>query len=135
MRNRSQFRGPSNLAVNKAVIEPDPRRLGTRIRVVNAPQSRPIDRAEAHRAGLATRVDVAVRQFERPKPCAGSANGHDLGMRGRIVARRDLIPAFSDDRVIPDDDRAEWSATVRAHFLERKVDGVLHECPFGHDNP
>jgi hypothetical protein len=46
MRNRSQFWDPRNLAVNEAVIEPDLRRLGSHIRVVNAPQSRPIDRAE-----------------------------------------------------------------------------------------
>ena len=28
-------------------------------------------------------------------------------------------------------DCAEWSAAVRAHFLERKRDRALHECLFG----
>src|SRR5258707_4007440 len=94
MRNLSQFRHPRNFAVNEPIIKPDLRRLGPRISVVNTPQSRPIDRAEAHRAGLATRVDVAVWQVKRAKQRTGAANGYDLGMRGRVVARRNLIPAF-----------------------------------------
>src|SRR6266498_5564405 len=93
-RDLSQLGRPSNFAENESIIKPDLRRLGSRIRVVNAPQSRPIDRAEAHRAGLATRVNVAVWQVERAKQRTGAANGYDLGMRGRVVARRNLIPAF-----------------------------------------
>src|SRR5262249_14090969 len=100
IRHQSEMRDPSqlghlcNLAVNESIGEADLRRLDPRVGVVDAPQARPIDRAEAHRAGLAARVDVAIRQLERAKQRAGAANGHDLGVRSRVIARRDLIPAF-----------------------------------------
>src|SRR5262249_19367275 len=130
--NPSQTRLQSDLTVNELVVEADVCRLGPRVGVVDAPQPRPIDCAEAHRAGLAARVDVAVRQVERAQQRAGTANGHNLGMRGRVVVGRDLVPAFRDDCVVADDDCAEWSAAVRAHFLKRKRDRALHKCLFAH---
>src|SRR6516164_4246510 len=130
--NPSQPRLQSDLTVNELVVEADVCRLGPRVGVIDAPQSRPIDCAEAHRAGLAARVDVAVRQVERAQQRAGTANGHNLGMRGRVVVGRDLVPAFRDDCVVADDDCAEWSAAVRAHFLKRKRDRAPHKCLFAH---
>src|SRR5262249_41275532 len=77
-------------------------------------------------------LDVAVRQVERAQQRAGTANGHNLGMRGRVVVGRDLVPAFRDDCVVADDDCAEWSAAVRAHFLKRKRDRAPHKSLFPH---
>jgi len=119
--NPSQARLQSDLTVNELVVEADVCRLGPRVGVVDAPQPRPIDCAEAHRAGLAARVDVAVRQVERAQQRAGTANGHNLGMRGRVVVGRDLVPAFRDDCVVADDDCAEWSAAVRASATARSI--------------
>jgi len=114
MRNPSQLRRLCHFAVNESIVEADLRRFDPRVGIVDTPQACPIDRAEAHRAGLAARVDVAVRQVERAKQRAGSANGYDLGMRGRVIARRDLIPALRDDRIVADNDCTEWPAASRA---------------------
>src|SRR5262249_53483430 len=72
IRHQSEMRDPSQLgprcilAINESFVEPDLRRLDPRVGVVDAPQSRPIDRAEAHRAGLAARVDVASGSWNVP---------------------------------------------------------------------
>src|SRR5439155_24243835 len=63
---------------------------------------------------------------------AGTANGHDLGVRGRVVAGRHLVPSLGDDCVVADDERAERSAAVRAHFFEGKRGGAPHKCLFAH---
>jgi hypothetical protein len=119
MRNPSQLRRLRNFAIDESIVEADLRRLDPRVGVIDALQSRPIDRGEAHRAGLAARVDVAVRQVESTKQRASATNGHDLGMRSRVIARRDLIPTLGDNRVVADNDRTEWSTAIRAHFFKR----------------
>src|SRR5262245_35608103 len=134
MRNPSQLRRLCHFAVNESIVEADLRRFDPCVSVVVTPQACPIERAEAHRSGLAAGVDVAGRQVERAKQRAGSANGYDLGMRGRVIARRNLIPALRDDRIVADNDCAEWPAAIRAHFLKRKRDRASHKTVFRHDS-
>src|SRR5262249_60672464 len=78
MRDPSQLRHLRNFAVNELVIEADLRGVDPRVGKIDAPQSRPIDRAEAHGAGLTARVDIAVHQVESTEERASATNGHDL---------------------------------------------------------
>src|SRR5688572_28843916 len=53
--------------------------------VVNARNARPIGRAQAHRAGLAARVELGAFEEKGASALTGLADGHDLRVRGRVV--------------------------------------------------
>src|SRR5262249_7266803 len=86
-----------NFAVDRRIVEADCGRVGARVGVIDAVDPGPIDGAETHGTRLAARIDVAALEAEGADGPAGFADRHDLGMRGRIVCRRDLVPAAGDD--------------------------------------
>jgi hypothetical protein len=55
------------------------------------------------------------------------ANGDDLGMRGGIVRRCDLVGSFGDDFAIANNDTAEWATGAPGYILNRERDRSRHE--------
>src|SRR5205807_666665 len=90
----------ADLAIDEIVIEADLRRIAARVGIIDALDARPVDRAEAHRARLAVRVDVAAFEAEGLELGAGAADRGYLSMAGAIVGRGNLIPAFGDHQLL-----------------------------------
>src|SRR5690554_1731853 len=82
---RPPVRRPAELLIDAVVIEADGGRMMAGVGVIDSVEPSPVDRPEAHRAGLAARVDFAALQAEAVQDPTGLADRHDLGMRGRIV--------------------------------------------------
>src|SRR5579871_358401 len=91
-----------------------------------------MDCAEAHRARLAARVDLAIRQMESAKLGAGAPDGHDFGVSRRVAGRGDLVPAFRHDNAIAHDHGSEWPALVGAHAFQREVNRAPHKILLAH---
>src|SRR5690606_7534178 len=94
---------------------------------VDAIGTRPIDRPEAHRAGLARGVDLASFELEASQRPARLAYGDDLGMSRRIVAEGHGVSPLGDDRIAPHDHGSERPPLGRANIPQRKVDCAPHE--------
>src|SRR5215813_564109 len=107
----------AELAVDVIVVEPDGGRIAAGVGVVDTIEPRPVDRAQAHRAGFAARIHLATLQAERAEPAAGCADCDHLRMRGRIAERRDLVVPLGDDIAGARDDGAERAAQAGAHLL------------------
>lgn len=65
----------NHLPEKLGVIEADPRRVLNPEAIINFPDPRPVDRSEAHRARLASGVDVASIQRESIEIGAGIPDG------------------------------------------------------------
>jgi len=122
-----------DLAINKIIIESDPRCIFSRVAVENPPESRPINRRQTHRARFAARIQFAIIKLEGPEPLAGIANSNNLGMRRGIVGGSDLVTAASDNPTASDDDCAKRSTFTAAHHVYGKPNGLAHEFGF-HSN-
>jgi hypothetical protein len=109
------------------VVEAHRRGIGRAVAEVDALGPRPVDGAEAHRAGLAAGVEVAAVELERAERAAGLADRHDLGVRGGVVGRRHLVGALGENGAVLDDQRRERPA-AGVHVGERQLDGAGHEA-------
>ena len=89
-------------------------------------RTRPVDRAQAHRARLATGVDLAALELEGPERGTGAANGDHLGVRRRVARRGHQIDAFRQDAAVLDDDRAERAAAPASHVFQGELDRSPH---------
>ena len=122
--------GTGDFAIEELVVESRPGGILPGTGEVDPGDPRPVGRGQAHRTGLATRIEHAPVEVERPEFAAGLADGHDLGVGGGVVGPGDLVPAPSDDLSLVDDDRPERSAFVPAHLLSGKADRLPHELGF-----
>ncbi len=89
--------GRFNLFVEKGVVEAGGSRIGGTASVENRIASRPVDRGEAHRARLATGIDVAAAKLKTSERSTRIANCYNLAMRRRVVGCRDKISAGCND--------------------------------------
>src|ERR1700722_19320223 len=121
-----------DLAIDEIIIEADTRRIGAAVGVIDPIEPRPIDRREAHGAGLAARIDLAAGEAEIPLGGAGSAYGADLGMRGRIIGGGNLVPPLRDDPITAHDDGAEGTAAAALHLLLRQRQRRAHLMGVAH---
>ena len=126
-RDRARPRAQRDLPVNEIVVEADVRRITAGVAVVGLRNARPIDRGQAHRAGLAAGVELAVGQLEGAQAAAGLADGRHLGMRGRVVARGHPVLAPGDDLAAADDDAAKRPAAIGPHRVLSEADRLAHE--------
>jgi hypothetical protein len=126
-RHRSIFWLLGDLIVNELIVEADARCLGGRVAVDNAVETRPVRRGETQRAGVAARVQGAAVELELVELGARPADDGDFGVRGRVVGRRDEIPAVGDDfaGLGIGDDGAEGTAVAGEHVLLGKGDRSL----------
>src|SRR6185312_4546421 len=62
-------------AVDVVVVEADGGGVAARVGVIDAIQPRPVDGAQAHRTGLATRIHLAALQAKGAERAAGGADG------------------------------------------------------------
>ena len=85
-----------HLVVDEGVVEADRRRLVARVGVDDPREARPIGGGEAHRAGLAARIERRALEREGVDRAAGAADRDDLGMGGRVVRGGDLVPALGE---------------------------------------
>ena len=112
--------------VNEVIGEVDGGGILFRVAVIDALDMRPIDGAEAHRAGLAGGIDDTVREVEGAQFATGLADGVHFGMGGGVVVAGDAVRAASDDFAISHDDGPEGTATV-FHTLVGEADGFAHK--------
>src|SRR5713226_6436596 len=120
------------LVVNESVVKTGVCSICRGGCVENYSGARTVNRAEAHRARLACRVEIAASELKITENAASLANGHDFGMRCRIVRMRDAVCAFRDDTIPFDDQRSERPAAARADIFQRQRNGAPHEFR-GHD--
>src|SRR5262249_36104315 len=86
-----------------------------------------INRAKAHGAGFARRVQFAVFQLERAEFRASHADGKHFRMRGGVLRRRDLIHSFAQNLSIFNDYGAKGTAAPRLHAFHPQLDRPCHE--------
>src|SRR6266849_9124965 len=131
-RNLARGRRQRHFAIDELIVEADRRRLLAGVREIESAKSRPVDGAKAHRARLATRIDLAIRQMESAELRTGATDSDDFGVGGRVAGRGDLVPTFRHDDAIAHDHGSEWPTLVGAHAFQREVDSALHEIFAGH---
>lgn len=132
--DRAFFRRQGELGVELEVVEANGGGVFDTKSIVDPLDARPVDRAEAHRAGFAGGVDLTVGEAEVADLRAGGADGGDFAVGGGVVVPQDLVPTFADDFAIAHDDRAEWSAVTSEHAISGEFDGAAHESRIGvHD--
>src|SRR5574344_2196747 len=73
-------------------------------------EPRPVNRAEAHRAGFAGSVDFTALQAVSPELFACGADGVHFRVGGRVEVARHGIGTFGDDPPVFDDDGPEGTA-------------------------
>ena len=98
-------------------------------RKVKGVDARPVNRAQTHRARLAACINVAAVQLERTDFLASRSNGHNFGMRGWIVIRRNEVGSARDHVALFYDERAERPSEAASHILHRERDR-LPQKPF-----
>ena len=108
--------GRFNLVVEEGVVEAGGGGIGGGVAVEDGVAARPVERGEAHGAGLATGVDLAAGELEGAERRAGGADGDDLGVGGGVVGGGDQVDAGGDDLAVAHDDRAEWAAAPEVTF-------------------
>ena len=84
-RHASPVSRTADLVVDEAVVEPGVRGIVRRARKHDAVGSCPVDRTQAHRAGLATAVDLTPIQLKRPECLAGFPDRYDFSMGRRVT--------------------------------------------------
>ena len=123
-----------HLVVDESVVEADRRSVISRIRVDDPGDSRPVGRSEAHRPGLAARVQRRTFEAEVPRP--GRPGGwpsppHEPWDRCWMP----LVPAFGQHLASAHDHRAERPAEMasirsrdncaaRARWIRSSVAGM-----------
>lgn len=112
---------------DKFIVEPDFRRRFFCTGVIDSFWPGPIDSSHAHRTRLAARINLTVRQLEVIQISARPANGLNFGMGCRIVRRRHLVPSYTDDFLIFDDNGAKRSAVIAVHIFSGQLDYPLNE--------
>src|SRR5260370_32752230 len=121
-----------HFAIDELIVEADCRCLLAGVRVIERAESGPIDGAQAHRARLATRIDLAIRQMESAGLRAGATDGDDFGVGGGVAGRGDLVATFGHDDAVTHDHGSKWPAPVGAHAFQRDLEGALHEIFSAH---
>ena len=101
--NAPSGRRDLQLIIDESVVKTGTRGVGRSCSVENSRGARPVNRAEAHGARLARRIEIAALELKISENAAGLANGHDFRMRRRIVRKSDAVRGFGNDAVIFDD--------------------------------
>src|SRR5690242_12155009 len=83
--------GEGDFAVDEIIVEGDAGRICAGVSVKDSSKTRPVNGGEAHGAGFATGVEIAVVELKGFEAFAGFANGDDLGVGGWVVGGGDLI--------------------------------------------
>ena len=122
--------GAGDLLVEDGVVEAAGGGILTAGGIDDAVDAGPVQRAEAHRAGLAARVDGAAAQVEAVERGAGGADGDDLGVGGGVLGGGDAVHALGDDGAVLDDDGAERAA-LRLDGVAGEADRPAHELRQG----
>jgi hypothetical protein len=125
-RNTPGLVGFLQFVVYECVVESRARGIGCRARIENACGTRPVNRAQAHGARLASRVQMASRQLESSERAACCANRDNFRMRRRIVRSGHLIGALADDAAVFRDERSEWAA-AGLDISESQRNGAPHQ--------
>ena len=113
----------------KCVIETRERRLMAIIGEIDSIEASPVDCRQAHGTRLAAGINCRPSQAEIVQRGARLPDGDDFRMSGRVVRRRNLIPAFSDHPSVLDDDGAERSPAAADHVLARQSHGMEKVSP------
>jgi hypothetical protein len=70
------------------------------------------NRTSTHGARFERNPQVAIGQAIGAKCCARSANGHDFGVRSRIIAAAGGVGACRNNVTTSNDDCADWHFSV-----------------------
>jgi len=117
--------------VDEGVVEVSGGSIGGGGGVEDTVRASPVERAEAHGARFAGRVQIAAGQLEVAKNAAGLANGLDFGVGGRVVGGCDAVGAFGDDLAVFNDQSGEGATVAGVHIFDGEGDGALQEW-YGH---
>src|SRR5260370_2275880 len=115
-----------HFAIDELIVEADRRGLLAGVRVIESAESRPVDGAEAHRARLAARIDLAIRQMESAELRTGATDRDDFGVGSGVAGRGDLVATFRHADAVTHDHGSKSPALLGAHAFQREVDGALH---------
>src|SRR5882762_10854483 len=107
------------LVIDEGIVESGACGIGGGCGVENSRGARPVNRAEAHGAGLARRIKIAAAELKISESAAGFANGHDFRMRGWIVVKGDAVRAFGNDAVFFGDRGRERGTIARVDIFQR----------------
>ena len=113
--------------VNGRIIKADFRGVRSEVAKKDSIDTSPVDRAQAHGAGLTGSVELTSPEVETAKFLACPADRKYFSVGGRVVQCRNLIRTFRYDAPFPDDDSAKRSAASAVNILQRKFNGASHE--------
>ncbi len=117
--------------VDEGVVKAGGGSIGGGGGVEDTVRASPVDRAEAHGARFAGRVEIAAGQLETAEDAAGLANGLDFSVGGRVVGGGNAVGAFGDDLAVLNDQSGEGATVAGVHIFDGEGDGALQEW-FGH---
>ena len=103
--------------------------VNQRVAVIDAVETGPKDRAQAHRTRFTARVDSTPLQARCAQFGARLADRDDFRMSRRIIGGGDLVGAFPDDLTIVHNDGPERSPSSAVNEIPfGKGNGGTHEC-------
>lgn len=122
------FRGVQRqLLIDQAVVEARVGGIGARGGVHDARGPRPVQRAQAHGAGLAAGVHRAAVQLEGIELGTRRTDRHHLGMRRGVVAAGDAVVALAHHLPVLHDHAAKGTALAALHAGAGQGDGLAEE--------
>lgn len=124
--------GKRYLVVDECVVEAYGRSVGACIGVVDALDAGPINRTQAHGAGLARAVNLATAQVESARSSARSTNGAHLGVGRGVVQEGYAVGAGCHNLAIAHDDRSKGAAATLDALLG-ELDGHTHKLILAHN--
>ena len=127
----AQIKRQSELAADELIREADSGGVGGARAVVIAGDPGPVDCGQAHGAGFAAGVKLAVAQVKCAKLLTSLADGDDLRVGRRIIRRCNAVVAVADDLAVFDDDRAEGATVAGGDAIDREANGLVHEGGLG----
>src|SRR6185437_579971 len=104
------------LFIEERVIKSRSSSIRCRIAVEDGVAARPVERGQAHGAGLATGVNGAAGELKAVQRLARRADRSHFRMRRRIIHRSHLIGASGDNLAVTHHHAAEWSPATRDVF-------------------
>src|ERR1035441_6806478 len=126
-RDTALVEGTLHLFVEKRIVEAGGSSIGGGVAVENRIATRPVERRQAHRAGLTTGVDHATPELKVTERFARRANGDDLCVGRGVVDGGHQVDTGGDDLARAYDHRAKRTARAGDDVLRRQRDGSLHE--------
>ena len=113
--------------VDEGIVKAGIGGIGGNAGVKHPRRTRPVNRAQAHRARFARRIKIAASKLKLAELAASFAYRHHFGVRGGIVRRCHAIYAFRHYPAVFYNHSGKWSALAASDVFYCQSNRAAHE--------